>query len=137
MAAKVTINRAALNKLLGPTGPMDAFARAKAVKTAQIARGLIHSRSGKLASSIRVTPGRRPNWNVIADTPYARFVHDGTKPHDIGSPVLIDNVGWRYIGRSPAGRGKPHPGTKRQPFLVEAARRAGLVVRTGGGRSRG
>lgn len=52
--------------------------------------------------------------------PYAVYYHEGTKPHDIGSPVLIRDVGWRYIGRSPVGKGKPHPGYEGNPFLADA-----------------
>lgn len=74
---------------------------------------------------------RRGSWavQVVADSPYALFVHEGTKPHDIGSPVFIQGVGWRYIGRSPSGKGKPHPGTRANPFLLNALRLVGLPGR--------
>jgi len=141
-SARVTIDRSALKRLTGPNGPVDADARAKAVKVARIARTLVGvspgPQGGRLRSSIRVSPSRRPAWNVEAGrnprVPYAYMHHQGTRAHDIGSPVFIFGVGWRYIGRSPAGRGKKHPGTKANPYLTEAARRVGLKVRVKGGR---
>lgn len=79
----------------------------------------------------RVVPSRNGGYEgqAVATVPWAVFVHRGTKPHDIGSPVNIEGVGWRYIGRSPRGRGRRHPGTKANPFFVRAARRLGLIAR--------
>jgi hypothetical protein len=43
--------------------------------------------------------------------PEAVFVIGPDKPHSIGGPVFIWNIGeWRYIGLSPNGKGKIHPG---------------------------
>lgn len=63
---------------------------------------------------------------VTANRPYAIYVHRGTKPHSIGSPVEVAPGEWRYIGLSPAGRGKIHPGTKPNKFLLRAMRSVGL-----------
>ena len=46
---------------------------------------------------------------VYTDLFYAWFVEKSTRPHWIGSPVLIKGVGWRYIGQ--------HPGTSAQPMF--------------------
>lgn len=51
---------------------------------------------------------------MFVATDYAVFVHEGTRPHDVNSPVFIQGVGWRYIGR--------HKGTKAQPFVEWALR---------------
>lgn len=50
------------------------------------------------------------------------FIILGTPQHDIGSPVFIEKyVGdWRYIGRSPSGKGKPHPGTRAYDYFQDA-----------------
>lgn len=63
---------------------------------------------------------------VSIGVPWAEYVIKGTRPHSIGSPVYIDGVGWRYIGLSPAGKGKIHPGTKPNNFPVRAAASLGL-----------
>lgn len=42
----------------------------------------------------------------------AGFLENGTPPHFIGSSVLIQGVGWRFIGQ--------HPGTQPRPFMREA-----------------
>lgn len=132
---KVVIDRSAVKRLLGPSGPVDAYSRAQAVKTASIARSLVGVKSGKLRSSIKVTPSHRPAWNVIATAPYAFYHHQGTKPHDIGASVLIEAPDtWRYIGVGPQGQGKRHPGTKPNRFLTNAARSIGLRVKLRRGR---
>jgi len=53
--------------------------------------------------------------------PYAEYVIYPTSPHSIGSPVFIEKgLGeWRYIGLSPNGKGKMHPGTPGQDYLEE------------------
>lgn len=76
-----------------------------------------------------VPTGRGYAVEVTAGVPWAIYVHEGTRPHQIGSPVFIDGVGWRYIGLSPRGRGKIHPGTKANKFMLEAVRQVGLDAR--------
>jgi hypothetical protein len=71
-----------------------------------------------LANSIQATGGGN-NWIIGTDIEYAGYVHEGTGPHDIGSPVLIGGS-WVYIGLSPGGKGKPHPGYKGDPFFDRA-----------------
>ena len=69
---------------------------------------------------------------IVAGVPHALYVAKGTKPHSIGSPVFIHGVGWRYIGLSPAGKGKIHPGTKPNRFMLRAAEMEGLRIRRQG-----
>ena len=71
-------------------------------------------RTGALRGSIkhRLSPTK---VEVYTDLFYAWFVEHGTRPHWIGSPVLIPGVGWRFIGL--------HPGTRPQPFFEPTARR--------------
>lgn len=77
-------------------------------------------REGTLRGSIQATVQDNYQWIVGTDLEYALFVHDGTRAHDIGSPVYIGGGEWRYIGRSPTGKGKPHPGTEANPFFDRA-----------------
>lgn len=120
--ATFTPNQAGIRQLFGG-GPVGRyiFNLGKRVQTSAAAR--IKQGTGRLARSGRTifqVDARGCSSRVQFNAPYALYYHEGTKPHDIGSPVLIRNVGWRYIGRSPAGRGKPHPGTTARPFLRDA-----------------
>lgn len=72
-------------------------------------------KTNTLANSIQGIGGGG-QWIVGTDIEYAGYVHEGTPPHDIGSPIMIDGS-WVYIGRSPGGKGKQHPGYKGDPFF--------------------
>lgn len=118
-----TPNRAGTASLFGRSGDVGRYLQRLGERVKRTAAGNIHSVSGKLAqsgvTSFSSTPAQaKETVAFVAD--YALYLHEGTKPHDIGSPVLIQGVGWRYIGRSPSGKGKPHPGTNRDPYLLEA-----------------
>jgi hypothetical protein len=86
-----------------------------------------------LANNIdsKLVPGRRGSYDVevTANVPHALYVVKGTRPHSIGSPVLVAPDTWRYIGLSPAGKGRIHPGTKPNDFMYRAAEMEGLTVR--------
>lgn len=70
--------------------------------------------TGRLRQSIskRVSGMSAEVWPTAS---YAAFVEYGTRPHLLGSPVLIRGVGWRFIAE--------HPGTRPQPFVRPAAER--------------
>lgn len=139
-SARVTIDRRAVGKLLGSGGPVDANARAKAVKVAQIARTLVpEGKTKNLKRSIRAVPAKRPGWNVEAGrsprAPYALIVHKGRKRMPEKSPtsakpfyVFEGRDGELVFTRGPIKR------VKGVPYLTEAARRVGLKVRVKGGR---
>lgn len=63
-------------------------------------------------------------YDVSADTDYAIFVHEGTRPHKItGNPLLA--FAWPAAGLNPAiFHSVNHPGTKPNRFLARAIRRA-------------
>lgn len=76
-----------------------------------------------------VEDGRGVAVLVVAEAPHATFHHDGTDPHPI-RPVRARAL--RFVG----SRGQvvfaqhvQHPGTKANPFLVDAATDVGLNVR--------
>lgn len=84
-----------------------------------IARVLAPVGTGLLRDSIQVFMGSTEGY-VTSLLDYFPYVILGTPAHDIGSPVWIPQAGgWRYIGVSPAGRGKPHPGTKPNDFMAD------------------
>lgn len=68
--------------------------------------------TGHLRNSLVTGVVFRPLYGSIgSNLKYSIYVHEGTRPHLINSPVFIKRVGWRFI--------KMHPGTKAKPFLRE------------------
>jgi HK97 gp10 family phage protein len=87
-------------------------------------------RTGRLKASIREDPEHTHGemsvlGGVSASTPYALFVHQGTRPHIIRA-VHATNLRffWPRTGRVERFKYVHHPGTKARPFLTEAAERA-------------
>lgn len=85
-------------------------------------------RSGKLSNSIHAEPvsgsfmGEDLFVDVMADTPYAKFVEDGTKAH----PIVARNAkALRFYmrGRLMFRKSVRHPGTKPTYFLKGALER--------------
>ena len=72
--------------------------------------------TGRMRASIRVRPIGQMGREIAPHVNYAIFVHEGTRPHWIGSPVKIRKIGWRYIGM--------HPGYKGKPFMKIGAEKA-------------
>lgn len=137
MAVRFVPNRAGLNQVLrGRNGPvvlhLANLGRQVAGRARRLAPRSQTSTGPHLADNITSEVVRTASGfsaHVIADVPHALYVTQGTKPHDVGSPVLVEPGTWRYIGRSPAGHGKPHPGTKPNDFMLRAAEQVGLRVR--------
>src|SRR5688500_10655016 len=120
MATTFKPNQAGIKQLFGG-GPVGRYifslgqrVERNATTRARESSGLL-KRSGR--TTVQVTSAGCVS-RVQFNAPYALYYHEGTKPHDIGSPVLIKDVGWRYIGRSPSGKGKMHPGFTGVPFLA-------------------
>lgn len=95
------------------------------------ARGRVPVLTGHLGRSIREDPQRqtspfRVSGGVTAHAKYARFVHDGTRPHVIRARnvrALRFTVGGKTLFRSAVN----HPGTGSRPFLRNAG--AAVVAR--------
>ena len=98
------------------------------------ARRLAPKKTGKLRASIRMDRrdaqgrfsvggrARIASYEVSANTPYAGYVHNGTRPHIIrvrNARVLTDGVNF-------FGQVVRHPGTRPQPFLTQALKQVGL-----------
>lgn len=113
-----------------PGGAGNADLKRRADNVARTAVAGAPKRSGTLARSIRVEQARTvggqfdAGYAVTANTPYALYVHEGTRPHTItGNPLLVFD--WPKGGRHPAVlRRVNHPGTRAQPFLADAIRAA-------------
>jgi HK97 gp10 family phage protein len=62
---------------------------------------------------------------VSANTPYALFVHQGTRPHFIyARRASALRFFWPRVGRVVYFKHVHHPGTKPRPFLLHAAEEA-------------
>lgn len=104
----------------------------------------VHAKKGALERSlgkVRIHGG----WEISHDSriaPYARFVHDGTKPHVIfprrasGSPGAPGAGGsgrkmlrWAAGGKFQFARSVKHPGTKPDRWMDRAAAQATLIFR--------
>lgn len=119
-------------------GATDVATRVKAVQVATIARALVGVKTGQLRSSIRVTRSRSPNWNVEAGrqplTPWALVHHTGRRalprksPSDAKPLYVFEINGQTVFTPGPIKEAKPNP------YLVDAARQAGLRVTLRGGR---
>lgn len=88
------------------------------------ARGKVNVRSGALRSSLRYRVrrvGSRVRLRVSANTPYARFVHDGTRPHAIyPRRAKALRFYWPRVGRVVYRKRVWHPGYRGNPFLRDA-----------------
>lgn len=115
-------------------GQLEAVARARgraltdsvADRTVNLARALAPvGRTGDLKRSIRHRV-RRTIYGYTAEiwstAPYAIFVHEGTRPHEIrpNPPRKALRFASGGGGRIVFARRVHHPGTKAQPFLKDA-----------------
>lgn len=115
----IEIYPGAIERMEMSGGQIDNYCRATALKVAEEAALLAPRKTGELAASIRA---RRVGlfWTVEAIAPYALFVEEGTRPHDItpkGGGVLRFPTRGGMVVYTKAVR---HPGTKGRHFLEEA-----------------
>lgn len=112
--------------LRSPSGPVYRRMVVVSDKVKQRAIDLAPEQTGRLKSEIvkRLSvEGDRIVAHVISPTPYALFVHEGTKPH------VIEPKSAKVLAFQPHGsfgvvfaRRVNHPGTQRQPYLTDALR---------------
>jgi hypothetical protein len=123
----VKLNPAALYEMLeSPTGEVSLWAARQAEKIAMVARGLasgamVNVVTGRLRDSIDVrlvtgADGWPLTYEVIADAPYASFVHEGTRPHHI-APRQASVLRFPKSGTMLYRPSVQHPGTQPRPFL--------------------
>jgi hypothetical protein len=117
----IIMDQAAIaNMLYGQTGDvnraMRRFADLAEQTTRQVADERVTRRTGAYHSSISAEVVSKDRVEVRADAPHAIIIELGSRPHRIGSAVLIADVGWRYI--------TDHPGTQGQHVLADGVDRA-------------
>lgn len=86
-------------------------------------------KTGNLKQQIRVQQSREisgrftKGYDVVSNADYSVYVHEGTRPHTItGNPLL--SFFWPVAGSVIVVHSVQHPGTKANPFMARAVRRA-------------
>lgn len=113
-------------KVMAKGKEIDRNIQARARRVANLAKMLApQGKTGHLRSSIRVVRDRVEkgptafSYTVIADTDYAIYVHEGTRPHTI-RPNTAKALRFEAGGGIVFAKVVHHPGTKAQPFLRNA-----------------
>jgi len=116
---KIIWDGAAMKELLsGPLGPVSRYMETRAAIVTLAAKRQCNWRTGKLSRSIvqrRAFGSHGLEVFVGAYQPYALYVHNGTRPHDIPNafgwgPTF--GIGGRFDGYF-------HPGYVGNPFLTD------------------
>lgn len=137
MASGTTViyraNKAGIDQLLyDRTGPVQLHIANTGRKIEGTARRKVGVKSGHLKGTIgsRLTPGRPKGWNVevFATASYAVFHHSGTRPHII-RPKTAKVLRFQVGGATVFAQEVHHPGTKPNPFLLDAMKEEGLQPR--------
>lgn len=122
-AVVVQMDPSAPARLTRRGGIVDVYTRQKSDTIAGVARQLVPVKTGRLRASIKAQQSHQVSgrftsgYEVQADTPYATYVHEGTRPHVIeGHPLLVFQVGSTTVFTTRVN----HPGTRGQPFLLRA-----------------
>lgn len=121
----VVVDDQAVANLANRGGPVDRWTLGKTRMVASFARRFAPVRTGRLRASIKVeqsrdTAGRyKTGYSVSANTPYAAFVHEGTRPHVI-VPVTASVLRFEVGGSVVFARRVNHPGNRANPFLSRA-----------------
>lgn len=103
-----------------------------AKRIAPIGKGSGHYRGGNLRKDIKVISYKKDSVTIgnTQKAPYAKFVHDGTRPHIIkakNKKVLANKRAGVVFGKK-----VKHPGNKANPYLMnawEAYKRDGGLAR--------
>jgi hypothetical protein len=112
------------NLLRGPNGPVARRALEDATLVKREAQRLVGKDTHALEHSIvtRVTvEGQRVVAYVGSEKPYALFHHEGTRAHPI-EPVKAKVLRFTVGGAVVFAARVQHPGTRRNPYLVDALR---------------
>ena len=127
VSATVTLNRTGLQRQFAPIGRRHATRIGREVE--REAKRLAPVRTGRLRASIHADPPRfvspmLVSAPVTASAPYARYVHEGTRPHVIrASRGGALRFHWDKVGREVFFASVQHPGSRANPFMMTAARR--------------
>ena len=93
---------------------------------------MVNVQTGNLRSNLDIKKNvakRRTVIEIKSDTPYSRFVHDGTKPHTIMPKDPAGVLRFHVGGKTVFSKRVEHPGTKPRPFLLKALKKHFKSVR--------
>jgi len=126
MSTKFTLNESSIAGLVAPAGMVTHYLKKLGDRVADEARTRSPVQTGKLRSSISVgqkSAGRNGTTiQVSANTLYALYVNQGTKPHVI-MPKKARMLSFpTKAGEIVFANKVNHPGTKPQPFMLDALR---------------
>lgn len=115
--ANVHINSAAYDRL---KAEVRQKVKQEAEKVAQAARAGAPKDTGQLAASIKVEQ-QGDTTKVVADTPYASAVHQGSRPHNVWPQDRLEGwAGRRGFRTFAIAYHIQNFGTKANPFLEKA-----------------
>jgi HK97 gp10 family phage protein len=126
VAERVDLDEGELRAVASGEGHRLVIRGATRIRNAAV-RFAPRGRTGDLKRSIRLRITREPDGDTTAEVystaSYARFVHDGTRPHRIEPRRRGGVLRFPMVG-APGGivfaRSVNHPGTKANPFLTKA-----------------
>ena len=123
MAYKLIIDGASVENMLhGPDGIVGRYMIGKSQVVQNAAFVACPKRTGRLSQSIVKRFYDSPEGFTVviaALQPYAVFVHEGTKPHDI-RPVKAKSLRWFGTDGNPIfAKVVHHPGTPARRFLTD------------------
>jgi len=132
----VVMDEVAVDYFRGWAGPLGQSVNRLAKETAWRSRQLGNKRTGKMVGNIEIKKGhwkRGIQFEVGSDVPYALYVNEGTKPHEIkakNAPFLV--FFWPKVGRVVHFKRVWHPGTRPYKFLNRAQESAMRMWQRGG-----
>jgi hypothetical protein len=136
MGSYVVMDEAAVDHFRGWNGPLGHSVNRLALETEWRARQYANVRSGALKASIRTERGvwhKGIRFHTGSDVPYALYVEEGTRPHEIrakNAPFLV--FFWPKVGRVVHFKRVQHPGTRPYKFLQRAQESAMRMWQRGG-----
>jgi len=132
----VVLDHAAIDLFKSWNGPLGHSVNRLAQETAFRARLIGNKRTGRMVGNIEIKKGtwaKGIEFQVGTDVPYALYVHEGTKPHEIkakNAPFLV--FFWPKVGKVVYFKRVWHPGTKPYKFLEKALEASMRMWQRGG-----
>lgn len=113
-----------IDSLFDRPGDLRRYMQQRVQATVAVARVEAPVRTGALQRSISSTYHGRGKWTISASRPYAKYVHEGTRPHRIRARTKKTlQFFWARAGRVVYPQSVNHPGNAPDRFLTRAMHR--------------